>query len=318
MTRDRTAWSATTANAREGQRRNSWYAALESFTSVQDLTVADEEAFSGKLAARRFADGVLVVDLAAQPNALLHCADLKSEDAAVFAMVFVSGSARIAQGDRSVEVGAGDVVLRGSRLPTALELTSASHAVGIFIPSSRFRAAGLAGLSDANCPLKVASVDPLAATMGAMFTTVASRLDVLEDRSFCFVEQAIVDLAWGCIAAQRESGADLLSATERRWNAAASVIEARLSDPDLRIADVARILGCSVRWLQRIFATQGTNFERYLLGRRLDHARRALLLRPAQNVTDVGLDCGFNDAGHFSRSFKQRFGLSPSQFRRPT
>nr|WP_275436227.1 helix-turn-helix transcriptional regulator [Vibrio sp. Of14-4] len=69
----------------------------------------------------------------------------------------------------------------------------------------------------------------------------------------------------------------------------------------------------SERSLQRRFksATERT-FTDYLTEVRLDYACRRLL--NGQKVSDVAFECGFNDPSYFSRRFRHRFGVSPTQF----
>ena len=56
---------------------------------------------------------------------------------------------------------------------------------------------------------------------------------------------------------------------------------------------------------------------KWLLQKRLDYS--AVLLRnPALNVSQVALDCGFEDLSHFSRAFKDKFGTSPVNYRKET
>jgi AraC-like DNA-binding protein len=57
----------------------------------------------------------------------------------------------------------------------------------------------------------------------------------------------------------------------------------------------------------------GTSPYRYLLMRRLDHARRQIAqFRP---LVDVALEAGFADQAHFTRMFKATFGLTPARYR---
>lgn len=56
---------------------------------------------------------------------------------------------------------------------------------------------------------------------------------------------------------------------------------------------------------------------KWLLQKRLDYSA-VLLKNPALNVSQVALDCGFEDMSHFSRAFKGKFGVPPAQYRKET
>ncbi len=99
-----------------------------------------------------------------------------------------------------------------------------------------------------------------------------------------------------------------------------SFIDAHLADGELSLGRVAAALGLSPRYVNDLLADERTSFRRYLLDRRLDRCRRSLAA-PAQahlHVGEIAFLWGFNDLAHFSRSFKQRFGLSPRAWRAAT
>ncbi|MEV4130220.1 helix-turn-helix domain-containing protein [Nocardia sp. NPDC049707] len=53
--------------------------------------------------------------------------------------------------------------------------------------------------------------------------------------------------------------------------------------------------------------------SRRIRDRRLNACHRELTrARPTDTVTDVAFRWAFTDAGHFSRAFKQSFGVTPS------
>jgi AraC-like DNA-binding protein len=54
---------------------------------------------------------------------------------------------------------------------------------------------------------------------------------------------------------------------------------------------------------------------KWLQQKRLEYSA-VLLKNPAFNVSQVALDCGFEDLSHFSRAFKEKFGLPPAAFRK--
>jgi AraC-like DNA-binding protein len=90
-------------------------------------------------------------------------------------------------------------------------------------------------------------------------------------------------------------------------------IEDHLDDPGLCASSIADAHAISVRTLHLLFADTGTTVSRLIRQRRLDVCYRELSRgRRGNTVTDVAFRWGFNDAAHFSRSFKQAFGVTPS------
>lgn len=75
---------------------------------------------------------------------------------------------------------------------------------------------------------------------------------------------------------------------------------------------VASRFGISTGHLTRIFREEGgTGFSRFLCEIRLREAER-LLRSTALSVQEIALQCGFTDAGYFSRLFRHRYGRPPS------
>jgi AraC-like DNA-binding protein len=94
-------------------------------------------------------------------------------------------------------------------------------------------------------------------------------------------------------------------------------VRRHLRDPDLSLDRIARELGCSKRHLHGTFTSDDGTLADYILLRRLDACMRDLRdpALAAQPITEIALAWGFNSPSHFSRVFKKRFGLSPSDVR---
>lgn len=87
------------------------------------------------------------------------------------------------------------------------------------------------------------------------------------------------------------------------------------ADSELNAAQVARLNGISVRYLHSIFAAVATTFGDELLQIRLTSAAELLSAQRGESkVIDVAVQCGFVNASHFARRFRERFGLSPTQY----
>ncbi len=82
------------------------------------------------------------------------------------------------------------------------------------------------------------------------------------------------------------------------------------------LEDMAKNLGVSKYVLSRIFSkTFHCNFNQYLNDVRLNYARHRLE-DTGDSITKVCLDSGFDSQRTFNRVFKDRFRVSPSEYRR--
>lgn len=98
---------------------------------------------------------------------------------------------------------------------------------------------------------------------------------------------------------------------------AEAYIEAHWNEP-ISIESIAAATGASARSIFRAFRlSRGCTPFEFARRLRLQHARRMLEAGdPATTVTEVAIACAFGDLGHFSREFRQAFGLRPSELRR--
>lgn len=104
------------------------------------------------------------------------------------------------------------------------------------------------------------------------------------------------------------------STVPAKLRAAIQVMEANLEEP-VSVPEVCRRAGLSHRQLDRLFATYIRKTPAlYYRDIRLDRAR-GLVTQTELPIAEVALASGFSSHVHFSRSYKERFGLPPSQDR---
>jgi AraC-like DNA-binding protein len=94
-------------------------------------------------------------------------------------------------------------------------------------------------------------------------------------------------------------------------------IHRHLRDPRFSIEMIANAMNCSKRHLHKTFREDHETLSQYLWNCRLDHCRAELLDPESvhKSITEIAFSWGFNNAAHFSRSFKARFGVTPSWYR---
>jgi AraC-like DNA-binding protein len=94
-------------------------------------------------------------------------------------------------------------------------------------------------------------------------------------------------------------------------------IHQNLADPALTPPVIAAAHHISLRTLHRVFAATGTTVSAHVREARLQRARRALT-DPALRTTpihEIAASCGFPRPSDFTRAFRARFGVPPSDCR---
>jgi AraC family transcriptional regulator, exoenzyme S synthesis regulatory protein ExsA len=84
---------------------------------------------------------------------------------------------------------------------------------------------------------------------------------------------------------------------------------------NLKMEEYARLNARSLSAFKRDFqAHYKTTPGKWLTEKRLDHASH-LLTNLGKTVAEAAFESGFENASHFSRAFRQRFGTSPVTIR---
>ena len=95
---------------------------------------------------------------------------------------------------------------------------------------------------------------------------------------------------------------------------AISFIEQHITD-DITAEDVANHVNISTYYLSKIFKKEmGVNFITYVTDRKMDLAKE-MLVNTDIPVLNIALDLAYNEANYFSKAFKKKTGLTPSEYR---
>jgi AraC-like DNA-binding protein len=129
--------------------------------------------------------------------------------------------------------------------------------------------------------------------------------------------EAILDLIASAYAgiAQSVSGTSLALARREQIR---SYIESHLHDPALTPGRVAAAVHLSARRLHQLCEADGETVGSYILRRRLEECARAIsdAAQRSRTVTEIAFLHGFNNASHFGRVFRERYGSTPTDYRR--
>ncbi len=95
-------------------------------------------------------------------------------------------------------------------------------------------------------------------------------------------------------------------------------IAQNLREPTLSIESISTALGISSPHLHRIFKNEPLSISHYFWSKRLQGCVNDLSddTKSNESISTIAFSWGFNDSAHFSRVFKEKYGVSPSKWRK--
>ena len=87
-------------------------------------------------------------------------------------------------------------------------------------------------------------------------------------------------------------------------------------DRDFKIEELSRIAGMSQRYFEVLFSDEFESSPKEYATRLKLELAKELLLNEKNTVTSIADQLGYNDIYHFSKIFKVKMGVSPSEYRR--
>jgi AraC-like DNA-binding protein len=230
----------------------------------------------------------------------------------------LSGRARVQQGGRMALLGPGQFTVYDFTRPYELAYDSGVH-LGVF--GFPHEMAGLPmDLMARTTAVPISAEHGAGALAAPLLGRVAQDLDSYTPVSAARLSTVVMTLVTAAIA---EHTAQVHALPEPSRERALllrvhAFIEQHLGETDLVPALVAAAHFVSVRYLYRLFETQGTTVAAWIRYRRLERCR-ADLADPALRslpVSAVAAKWGLPDSAHFSRLFRQAYGQPPAEYRR--
>ncbi|PHS42398.1 MAG: hypothetical protein COA91_00130 [Robiginitomaculum sp.] len=251
----------------------------------------------------------------------------RSDDANLFLILGVEGEAVLEQDGANARLGVGDMCLIDSRRPSEFRYKSGFKQISVHLPEMRTREL----FSNRELPLAkilryqdnallrecVVNMYERAQTGGAQTGVVLANspveraareeIDRLAQNEDCL--HLLRHLVFG--DRYNADGNDLSVNQYKRVN---QYIEDNLDDPDLNLDKIAAACFITRRSLCRLFERAGLSPFTWIRMRRLERARTDIMnCKDGETCTDIAFAYGFNSSPHFSRVFKNKFGLPPKK-----
>ena len=130
------------------------------------------------------------------------------------------------------------------------------------------------------------------------------------------VKNGTADIGLASRSLKDEEKADGLTETVIALDGIAVIVNAQSKVADLTVEQIAASASISPSECLRCFHDMiGTTPNQYLRDQRAQRAAE-LLCGTGLRVTEIAMQCGFQDASYFARAFKKRTGETPTQYRR--
>lgn len=237
--------------------------------------------------------------------------EIRSGNDAWFYTVFqLAGQADIEQDDRQVKLQTGDMTLIDASRPCSILWQQTSRQISLLLPrqllENQLRGSGISVATrlDKSLPMVQLSQRLLHESMSSPQLS-ASESEAALDAMVCLLRPMLH---------QREVAP---SRREKQFQKIMTLIDDAIQEEHLRPEWLADETGMSVRSLYRLFADKGLVVAQYIKNRRLDLCAQALQRAPDdEKLAGIGYRWGFSDHSHFSTAFKQRFGISPGEYRK--
>ncbi|WP_082519479.1 helix-turn-helix domain-containing protein [Variovorax sp. Root411] len=233
--------------------------------------------------------------------------------------VQTSGDGLVSQDGREAFLRPGDFALYDSTRPYVLSFSGNMQQYVLRFPGPLLRGS----LRDA----ERLTATPIHGDKGtgyllqSMIRTLATDIGALTNASAAAVADGVMSLLIAGLSelpAAQARPASSLAALHRQQIRQA--VQLHLREPGFGVAALANVLRVSPSTLQRAWSGESCSLHEFIWTCRLEGAKRELV-QPAmrsRSVSEIAYFWGFNDAAHFSRTFRARYGLAPRDVRPPS
>ncbi|KNC95569.1 transcriptional regulator FeaR [Trabulsiella odontotermitis] len=231
----------------------------------------------------------------------------RGNDAWFYTVFQLEGQAVMEQDNRQVILDAGDITLIDAAHPCSFYWQQTSRQVSLLLPRQK-----LEHLRAINSAERLAKTLPMVQLSHRLLQESMTSPEMNENESEAALE-AIICLLRPVLYQQDARP----TRRERQYQKIMALIDECIQSEQLRPEWLASETGMSVRSLYRMFADKGLVVAQYIKNRRLDLCAQALRnAHDDEKLAGIGYSWGFTDHSHFSTAFKQRFGLSPGEYRK--
>jgi AraC-like DNA-binding protein len=309
-------WSTDIVEARD--RLSYWIEAVcNTYVQLECDTPQRDRVFNGTIEANRLATlGLSRVTSSPQWVRRTPQKIARATEDYFLVSIQTKGRGKIVQDGRIADLAPGDFALYDSTRPYELIFEEPFQQHVLQLPGAVLR--GRLRDTETLTARKVCGDRGAGHLMIGMINTLAADIDTLESGSVAAIAESVENiLVAGLCSLPGTADPAVSQLTAYHRDQIKTYVLRHLRDPQLSVQAIAAHLRLSPSTIYRAFASEPISLNSWIWNQRLDGAKRDIC-DPAlagRTITEIVFGWGFNDAAHFSRIFRARFGCSARELR---
>ncbi len=305
-------WHYSTQGSAETARPYVWREAMDTMClPMPEIALGDD--FHAEVVGMVSPTGIEFSRLSASP--LTISGSYQNQQAGLWLAVLLDGRSVFSEAGDRIALSRGDILYGPSRRDSTLELHADFRMLYVRMPINALHP----GLVDPGTLRSgiLPGDSRLTRMLTGMLLSVGDELEAFASHEIHPVEVALSEFLVASLADAQPGKrfGDRIRAAH--FHRICQSIDQQLGDAELSLSKLTEQQGVSPRYLQKLFEEAGLTFSIYLRDRRLArcHADLCSSAHGALSVSEICFRWGFNDAAHFSRSFRAKYGITPRECR---
>jgi AraC-like DNA-binding protein len=228
-----------------------------------------------------------------------------------------NGAMQMTQGQIHARLGIGDGMLGAAEIPHDGHCLGQSDTWIVQIRNESIR--NLCAPRGQQQAMILRGTMPMTRMITGMLEAYFQNAEGRSEQAATLFGQYLSDLMVLYLGASRD-GAALIESRGLMVARRRSIIEdirMHAANPAYDVHDVSRRMGLSLRYIYLLLEETGKSFSEHVIDRRIELARRALddATTRGRTISSIAFDSGFSDLSYFNRTFRARYGATPSEVR---
>lgn len=302
-------WQFSTEHTTRNDRSYVWREAMDTLRLPMPPGDTIDDAFHGDVVGLVSPMGVEFSRVSATPHTISGC--YSDQPSALWLALLLEGASAFTGQGENVELRRGDILYGPSGCDSTLELRDDFRLLYVRVPCVLLNPTLLGPASMRFGILPAQS--RLTRVMTGMLRAVGDDLEAFDATEIHPVEIALSEFVVASLASSQTMRRFGERSRAAHFQRICQSIEQQLTDGELSVGKVSAQQNVSPRYLQKLFEEAGSSFTQYVRDRRLERCHIDLLSPAHQtlSILEICFRWGFNDAAHFSRSFRAKFGVTP-------